>query len=276
MRGRTTVETRRRQVLEGRYIRRTITAAAIAAILFSVAACTASGGTGGTIDGTSWALKTYDVSGTATLVPAGTRVDANFAGGKVSGFSGCNLYNAPVTTSGATIKVGHAATTAMACDAAKTALEQAYLANLAKAATFTATRDALTMYDSGGKSILVYAAAAANPLEGSWDVTGYNNGKQAVVSPVAGSKLTAIFTADQVSGSAGCNTYSGSYTLDGTTLKIGPLASTMRACADQAVNDQEQQFLAAMQNATTFSQTGNVMTLQAAGGENQVTLVPTP
>ena len=162
----------------------------------------------------------------------------------------------------------------MACDADKTALEQAYLANLAKAATFTATSDTLTMFDGAGKSILVYEAAAANPLEGSWDVTGYNNGQQAVVSPVDGSTLTAIFTADQVSGSAGCNTYSGPYTLDGTALKIGPLASTMKACADQAVNDQEQQFLAALQASTTYDLTGNVLTLKAEGGENQVTLVP--
>jgi heat shock protein HslJ len=257
-------------------MRRYITGLAIAAILFSVAACTTSGGAGGTIDGTSWALKTYDVSGTVTAVPAGTRVDAKFGGGKVSGFSGCNVYNAPVTVSGATIKVGPAATTMMACDADKTALEQAYLGNLAKAATFTATSDALTMFDSAGKSILVYSAAAANPLEGSWDVTGYNNGKQAVVSPVEGSKLTAIFTADEVSGAAGCNDYSGPYTIDGTSLKIGPLASTMRACADQAVNDQEQQFLAALQASTTFDQTGNILTLKAAGGENQVTLVPAP
>ena len=255
-------------------MRRIIIGLALAAVAFSVTACSTTGGTGGTIDGTSWALKTYDVSGTATSVPADTRVDANFAGGKVSGFSGCNLYNAPVTTSGATIKVGPAATTAMACDPDRTALEQAYLANLAKAATFTATKDALTMFDGAGKSILVYAAAAANPLEGSWDVTGYNNGKQAVVSPVEGSVLTAIFTANEVSGSAGCNTYSGPYTLDGTTLKIGPLASTMKACADQAVNDQEQQFLAALQNSTTFDQTGNILTLKAAGGENQVTLIP--
>ena len=255
-------------------MRRIIIGLALAAVAFSVTACSTTGGTGGTIDGTSWALKTYDVSGTATAVPAGTRVDAQFAGGKVSGFSGCNVYNAPVTISGATIKVGTAATTMMACDADKTALEQAYLGNLAKAATFTATKDALTMFDSAGKSILVYSAAAANPLEGSWDVTGYNNGKQATVSPVADSKLTAIFTADQVSGSAGCNTYSGGYTIDGTTVKIGPLASTLRACADEAVNVQEQQFLAALQASTTYSQSGNILTLKAAGGENQVTLAP--
>ena len=257
-------------------MRRIIIGLAIAAVAFSVTACStaSSGGTGGTIDGTSWALKTYDVSGTATAVPAGTRVDAKFADGKVSGSAGCNVYNAPVTISGATIKVGTAATTMMACDADRTALEQAYLGNLAKAATFTATSDTLTMFDSAGKSILVYSAAAANPLEGSWNVTGYNNGKQAVVSPVAGSKLTAIFTADQVSGAAGCNDYSGTYTLDGTTLKIGPLASTMRACADEAVNVQEQQFLAALQASTTYSQSGNILTLKAAGGENQVTLIP--
>jgi len=255
-------------------MRRIIIGLAIAAVAFAVTACSTTGGTGGTLDGTSWALKTYDVSGTATAVPAGTRIDAMFAGGKVSGFSGCNVYNAPVTISGATIKVGTAATTTMACDPDKTALEQAYLGNLGKAATFTATSDTLTMFDGAGKSILVYSAAAANPLEGSWDVTGYNNGKQAVVGPVDGSTLTAIFTADQVSGSAGCNTYSGSYTIDGTSLKIGPLASTMKACADQAVNDQEQQFLAALQASTTFSQSGNVLTLKAAGGENQVTLAP--
>ncbi len=257
-------------------MRRIFAGLAIAAIAVTVTACSASGGTGGTIDGTSWALKTYDVSGTATAVPDGTRVDAKFADGKVSGFSGCNVYNAAVTISDATIKVGPAATTAMACDPDKTALEQAYLANLAQAATFTATGDALTMYDGSGKSILVYAAAAANPLEGAWDVTGYNNGNQAVVSPVPDSTLTAIFTADQVSGSAGCNEYSGGYTLDGTTLKIGPLASTMRACADEAVNQQEQQFLAALQASTAFDQTGNILTLKAAGGENQVTLVPAP
>jgi len=255
-------------------MRRIFIGLAVAAVALIVAACSTAGGAGGTIDGTSWALKTYDVSGTATAVPAGTRVDAKFAEGKVSGFSGCNVYNAPVTISGATIKVGTAATTAMACDADKTALEQAYLGNLAKAATFTATKDALTMFDSAGKSLLVYSAAAANPLEGSWDVTGYNNGKQATVSPVADSKLTAIFTADQVSGSAGCNTYSGGYTIDGTTVKIGPLASTQKACADQAVSDQEQQFLAALQASTTYSQSGNTLMLKVAGGENQVTLVP--
>ena len=109
-------------------MRRFFIGLAITAVALTATACSASGGTGGTIDGTSWSLKTYDVSGTATAAPAGIRVDATFADGKVAGSAGCNVYNAPVTISGATIKVGPTATTSMACDADRTALEQAYLA----------------------------------------------------------------------------------------------------------------------------------------------------
>ena len=73
-------------------------------------------------------------------------------------------------------------------------VETAYLNQLAKAATFTATADALTMFDAAGKASLVYAAGPANPLVGDWNVTGYNNGNAAVTSPAVGSTLTATFS----------------------------------------------------------------------------------
>ena len=171
--------------------------------------------------------------------PSGMVVDAKFAGGKVSGFAGCNVYTASATISGATLKVGQAATTMKACEPAVSEVETAYLANLALSATFTAASDGLTIFDVDGKPILVYTAASANPLEGEWNVTGYNNGKQAVTSPIAGSTLTATFTPDgQVAGNGGCNTYSGPYKLDGTSLTVGPLVTTRMAC-EQAIMDQE-------------------------------------
>ena len=78
-------------------MRRLIIGLAVAAMAISAVACSTTGGTGGTIDGTSWVLKTYDVSGTATQAPSGTRVDAKFASGNISGSAGCNVYNGPVT-----------------------------------------------------------------------------------------------------------------------------------------------------------------------------------
>jgi heat shock protein HslJ len=236
------------------------------------AACSATGGTGGTLDGTGWQLKTYDVSGTATNVPAGVVIDARFADGKVVGFAGCNTYTAPATIADAKLTVGPAATTMKACEPDVTAVEAAYLANLALSATFTATADALTIYGADGKQLLTYAAAAANPLLGEWIVTGYNNGKEAVTSPIDGTELTATFTPDgQVGGNAGCNTFTGGYKLDGTSLTAGPLASTMMAC-EQDVMDQETAFLAALQTPTTVEPSGNTVTLRAADGATQVVL----
>jgi heat shock protein HslJ len=247
----------------------------IATLGLIAAACSSTGGgTGGTLDGTSWTLTTYDVSGTATAVPAGVIVDARFTDGKVIGFAGCNPYTASATIDAAKLTVGAAATTMKACDPDVTAVETAYLANLARSATFTATSDALTIYGADGKQLLAYAVAPANPLEGEWNVTGYNNGREAVTSPIAGTTLTATFTPDgQVSGNAGCNTFTGGYTLDGTSLTVGPLASTMMAC-EQDVMDQEAAFLAAIQTPTTVETSGATVTLRDASGATQVVLAP--
>lgn len=52
----------------------------------------------------------------------------------------------------------------------------------------------------------------------------------------------------KVSGSTGCNRYFGQATLDGATLRFGPLATTYRACPP-ALMDQERKFLATLKEA---------------------------
>jgi len=257
-------------------MRRWFSMLAVGAITVILAACSSSGssgGTGGAIEGLTWKLASQTVNGTATDVPAGVTVDARFDSGNVAGSSGCNLYHASAVVADATLEVGPVATTSMACEGAASDVESAYLANLANAATYTATSDALTVYDSSGAVILTYASGPANPLEGEWVVTGYNNGNQGVVSPAAGTTLTATFTADSVAGDAGCNTYSGGYTLDGDQVTVGPLASTMKAC-DEAIMTQETQFLTALQTPATVETTGGTVTLRDASGATQVTLAP--
>ena len=253
---------------------------AMGALVLATAACSATGssssaagGTGGTIDGITWRLSSFSSAGTSTNVPAELAVDALFDTGKVTGTSGCNRYNGPAVVTGSAIKIGPLASTQMACVGPAADVEKAYLANLANAASFTATADKLTIYDAAGASILVYAAGPANPLVGEWNVTGYNNGQQAVVSPIAGTTLTAVFTADTVSGSAGCNDYNGSYKLDGDQVTSGPLASTMKAC-DQAIMDQEAAFLTALQTPSSVEQAGATVTLRDASGAMQVNLGP--
>ena len=65
--------------------------------------------------------------------------------------------------------------------------------------------------------------------------------------PLAGAAPSAEFTADQISGSASCNTYYGTYAVGDGELSIGDVAHTEMWCAEpEGVMDQEQAFLAAL------------------------------
>ena len=75
------------------------------------------------------------------------------------------------------------------------------------------------------------------------------------------------FNNGQVSGSGGCNRVSGSYQRTGTTLKIGPLASTRRACIDAGRTQVETQFLAALQGTTRYTLAGGELVLIDGNGQ---------
>jgi len=98
------------------------------------------------------------------------------------------------------------------------------------------------------------------PEENLWEVVSYFNG-QALVSPLSGTQLTLQLSLDeQASGSAGCNTFNSSATLDGNSITFGPIATTRMIC-DQpdGVMDQESAYLAALQGTAGYAITGNQM-----------------
>ncbi len=70
--------------------------------------------------------------------------------------------------------------------------------------------------------------------------------------PIEGSTITIAFEDGHVSGSAGCNSYSGEYQVDGKRIEFGMLASTLMACVDPAMMEQETMFLQFLGNAQRF------------------------
>ncbi len=244
-------------------------------LALAAAACTGTGstpapkgGTGGTLEGPTWVLASYDKAGTSTAVPSDVYADAVFKTSMVSGTSGCNAYSGGYKADGATLKVGPLASTQMACGQPQTDVETAFLDGMNKAATYTATADTLTIYDSAGTALLEFKAGAAGTLAGpTWHMIAYNNGKQAVQSAEAGADVTAVFGSDgQVTGNATCNQYNGPYTTKDDTIKIGPLMSTKMACGSDTLNAQEAAYLAALGNAATYSIQGSHLELRDADG----------
>lgn len=64
-----------------------------------------------------------------------------------------------------------------------------------------------------------------------------------------------------VTGFAGCNSFSGRYTQDGLRLRFTDLASTLRACVDPAMNDD---LLEVLNNVDNFTRSSNTLSLNRA------------
>ena len=78
------------------------------------------------LEGTSWVLSAYnDGQGALVTVTESSEISIDFAeGGQLSGFSGCNNYNASYEVDQHSIVIGPVASTLMACDQPEGVMEQ--------------------------------------------------------------------------------------------------------------------------------------------------------
>ena len=175
-----------------------------------------------------------------------------FEDGSASGNASCNQYFGPYEIDGSSITFGQLASTQMFCgEPGVMDQEAAYLAALAAVDTWSMDGDTLTL-SSGDTALLRYEAISQDLAGSSWDLIAYNNGTGGFQSTVVDVPVTAIFEEDgTLSGSGGCNSYTGSWETDENSIEIGPLASTAMACEPDLM-DQETRYLAVLQEAGTY------------------------
>ena len=115
-----------------------------------------------------------------------------------------------------------------------------------------------------GAWVPAQAQSGSSPLAGtSWRLVELNG--QPVVS--GGDTITLAFAADEprVSGYGGCNQFSGPYTQNGASLRIGPLLATRRACLEEGLNTQETAYFQALESTTRYSIEGGQLVLYRGG-----------
>ena len=128
------------------------------------------------------------------------------------------------------------------------------------------------------RAVMVLGAAAAllagcagvsldEPLEGTpWRLVQLQGQPLGVAGGDSGDappapRLQFDAARQQVSGSGGCNRLSGGYRRSGSTLRIGPLASTRMACPDAERSALETRFVAALEATAAFDVKGAQLTL---------------
>jgi heat shock protein HslJ len=191
--------------------------------------------------------------------------------GSVAIQADCNQVLGHYTVDGGSLSITLGPSTLVACP--EGSLADTFLANLVTAASYVFAEDRLTVNLLMDGTMQFTAQVTALPGT-TWEVTGYNNGRGGVVSPILETTLTAAFGADgQIAGSAGCNRYRAAYETSDARITLGLPATTRMACPEpEGVMAQEAAFLAALQTAATYLFRGNRLELRAAGGALAVAL----
>jgi heat shock protein HslJ len=98
-------------------------------------------------------------------------------------------------------------------------------------------------------------------LDSRWQLVSFGP-VEATTTVSVDTTITLEFGTDgQAGGHGGCNSYGAPYTVQEGRLMFGEIASTLIACADQAVNDQEQRYLEALRTAGHFTVAGDTLTI---------------
>lgn len=97
------------------------------------------------------------------------------------------------------------------------------------------------------------AAPASSPVGIEWTLTELGGGPAG--HGAGGRPATLLLTdiSSLASGFAGCNQFSGTYTLSGTSLTFGPLAMTRMACA--AGDELERRYSMVLEQTTALKVT---------------------
>ena len=232
-----------------------------------------------------WVLVGYGDAANPTVVEEGTKITATFSSVEptVSGSGGCNNYFAGYTSAddGSLTIDGPIGSTMMACETGGEQ-EMAYLGALETVTNWVVTEDGrleLT-YNSGQpyEEKLIYAPGETPLVSTTWRLVSYGNPDE-LVDVEEGTAVTAVFTPDAdnsgiVAGSATCNQYTTSYTLDGSSISFGPTAGTMMMCPVGA--EQEAAYLAALDTAQSYEIFGANMQIVYDGGVLNYTALNLP
>jgi heat shock protein HslJ len=106
----------------------------------------------------------------------------------------------------------------------------------------------------------------------SWNVQAYVDQQGNLTSVIQGTQPTLSFVTDRAfSGDTGCNSFSGSYTVSGASIAFGNMSTTLQACIDP-IAEQEQAYLTALSNSTSYKFSDARLILSDANGNQQVIL----
>lgn len=140
--------------------------------------------------------------------------------------------------------------------------------------------------DRTGSTIRVASPEGVPGFETGLENTQWNlvsfGGPGAEQPVMEGSGITLMFGGGQAGGFGGCNSYGGTYQVEGNMIAFGEITRTLRACADENMTEQEDRYLAALGSASQYQIEGDRLLIMYDNGsgvlifERAMSVGPTP
>ena len=245
--------------------------ALLTVLALSVAACSSGSSSPDTLVGQWDVAAVADDAGDLASPVDGTILTANITDTGINGSSGCNSYMGAAVIDGSSVSFGPLAQTLMACpDADVTDQEHSFVLLLQSVDSWEATSEGVDL-KTDGDTVIQLVAADTSLSGSSWEVVAVNNQSGGVQSVAIDSEPTLTFDEESsgVTGSTGCNDFSGNYSTDGDSIEFGDLAITQMFCEETA--DQEVWMMAALADATTYTVDSQTLELFDESGSRLLT-----
>ena len=216
----------------------------------------------GDLVGTAWKLILWN--GHSPL--EGSNITIAFAKGEISGHAGRRDYVGTYIAGGDDLRVTSIGMRGVTYDPDSHSLwlqEGQYTTNLSMATDYRLSDGRLEIFTAPG-DVLVYEPLpddADTIHEGiTWTLTKITTW-DGVSSPIPGTEITICFENGEISGTAGCNHYFGSYTLLSGIL-IEDLVATEMACPEpDGIMQQEAQYLDTLRDVMSYTVLEKQLTL---------------
>lgn len=125
--------------------------------------------------------------------------------------------------------------------------------------------------ESADWRLTAYLDPEGNPIEDGTQ-EGTEDGEVVELTPVPlGIQPTLRLEDGLASGTGGCNTFSGTYALDGTSLTLADVLSTLVACTDEDTQDVEDAYLGSLPNVRGWLISGGLLQLTDESGATILT-----
>jgi heat shock protein HslJ len=210
----------------------------------------------------------------------GEKPYVRFGDGRMEGFSGCSKFVARYvqdSVGARAIAIGRIEVDRRLCDPSPRAAEIRMLEVLQSVSSYSITADTMSMTGSGG-TLKFKAPGDALPVAG---VAPMPAAETAAGASVAGTRWKGVvesgvdeaatpwleFIEGRVAGYTGCNMLSGTWRMEGSEIRMGPLVTTKRGCPG-AGGDIEKRVLSAMNESARITRQGGRLVAANPGGEH--------